>query len=80
MTKKLRRKFEYLESIKSFYYETKSIFHQFQRTFLVANKTIFFEKGESNFKVCIKILRKSGFGYVVKQRKRDVPTSKLEEL
>ena len=63
MTKKPRRKFEHPENIKSFYYEIKSIFHQFQRTFLVANKTIFFEKGESNFKVCIKILRKSGFGF-----------------
>ena len=49
MTNKSRQKFKYLENEKRFYAEVKSIFGHFSRTFIEANKTIFFGRQESNF-------------------------------
>ena len=46
MTKKSRQKFKYLESEKSFYDETKSIFHHFKRALSDVNKKCFLQ-GES---------------------------------
>ena len=43
MPKKSRQKFKYLENEKSFYDEIKSIFHQFWRAIIEANKQFFFE-------------------------------------
>ena len=50
MTKKSRQKFKYLENIKNFSPEIKSIFHHYQRIFMEANKIFFLEDGRPTLK------------------------------
>ena len=60
MAKKSRQRFEYLENEKSFEDEIKTIFHNFRRAIIEANK--FFFQGESptlkiNLEYVLKIIK-----------------------
>ena len=74
MTKKSREKLKYLENEKSFYYELKSIFHNFWRVFIEANKANFFWKMKVGLQdaVCLRnyFIWKISFKFPIKWRIR----------
>ena len=56
-----RQKYKYLENEKNFENEIKSIFHQFYKAFIEANKKNFFVEHESPTLMEIKKQRVNGF-------------------